>query len=308
MWVLRRPRRQRRRADARLPDPPRRAAPRRRDRRRRRPPTGGIDAIEEAVERVAGAEGRDRLVPAQPDDRRRDGRRACSGSSTSRASTSSCSCTTSRTPTSPSTATSRRPCSRPTAPLDCAVELYSLTKSFSMAGWRVGFVARPRRRRRRAREAEVLPRLRHVPADPDRRRSSRCARRADYPAEVCEIYRSRRDALCAGLARAGWHVEPPRGTMFVWAPIPEQLPRARLARVRAPARARGRRRGQPRHRLRRRAATGTCASRSSRTSSGSARRRARSSGCCEQLSSPGRRSLRRRSRRVAAYFANTPRV
>ena len=52
---------------------------------------------------------------------------------------------------------------------------------------------------------------------------------ADYPAEVCEIYRGRRDALISGLARAGWHVEPPKGTMFVWAPIPEQL-RASSAR------------------------------------------------------------------------------
>ena len=43
----------------------------------------------------------------------------------------------------------------------------------------------------------------------------------DYPAEVCEIYRSRRDALCDGLARIGWHVQRPLGTMFVWAPIPE---------------------------------------------------------------------------------------
>src|SRR5207245_8740970 len=45
----------------------------------------------------------------------------------------------------------------------------------------------------------------------------------EYPAEVCEIYRSRRDTLLAGLGRAGWDVEPPRGTMFVWAPIPEQF-------------------------------------------------------------------------------------
>jgi alanine-synthesizing transaminase len=45
----------------------------------------------------------------------------------------------------------------------------------------------------------------------------------EYPGEVCDIYRSRRDALCDGLDRAGWHVEPPAGTMFVWAPIPEPL-------------------------------------------------------------------------------------
>ena len=43
----------------------------------------------------------------------------------------------------------------------------------------------------------------------------------DYPAEACEIYRSRRDVLCDGLERIGWHVERPLGTMFVWAPIPE---------------------------------------------------------------------------------------
>ena len=42
-----------------------------------------------------------------------------------------------------------------------------------------------------------------------------------YPKEVCDIYQSRRDALCSGLNRMGWEVEPPRGTMFVWAKIPE---------------------------------------------------------------------------------------
>jgi alanine-synthesizing transaminase len=36
-----------------------------------------------------------------------------------------------------------------------------------------------------------------------------------------EIYQSRRDALCGGLNRIGWEIEPPKGTMFVWAPIPE---------------------------------------------------------------------------------------
>ena len=43
----------------------------------------------------------------------------------------------------------------------------------------------------------------------------------DYPREVNEIYQSRRDTLCDGLARIGWPVEPPKGTMFVFAPIPE---------------------------------------------------------------------------------------
>ena len=42
----------------------------------------------------------------------------------------------------------------------------------------------------------------------------------DYPLEVNRLYRGRRDALVDGLARVGWDIERPRGTMFVWAPIP----------------------------------------------------------------------------------------
>jgi alanine-synthesizing transaminase len=106
--------------------------------------------------------------------------------------------------------------------LDCAVELYSLTKSFSMAGWRVGFVLG------RADVVGALAKLKsyldYGTFQPIQIAATVTLREApEYPAEVCEIYRSRRDALCSGLARAGWHVEPPLGTMFVWAPIPEQF-------------------------------------------------------------------------------------
>jgi alanine-synthesizing transaminase len=105
---------------------------------------------------------------------------------------------------------------------DCAVELYSLTKSFSMAGWRVGFVVGC---------APVVAALAKLKSYLDygtfqaiQIAATVTLREAvDYPRELCAVYRSRRDALCAGLARAGWHVEPPRATMFVWAPLPEQL-------------------------------------------------------------------------------------
>jgi alanine-synthesizing transaminase len=105
---------------------------------------------------------------------------------------------------------------------DCAVELYSLTKSFSMAGWRVGFVLG------RADVVGALAKLKsyldYGTFQPIQIASTVTLREAlEYPAEVCEIYRSRRDVLISGLARAGWDVEPPRGTMFVWAPIPEQF-------------------------------------------------------------------------------------
>jgi alanine-synthesizing transaminase len=103
---------------------------------------------------------------------------------------------------------------------ECAVELYSLTKSFSMAGWRVGFVLG---------NAEVVGALAKLKSyldygtfQPIQIAATVTLREAtEFPAQVSEIYRSRRDVLCDGLARAGWAVEPPRGTMFVWAPLPE---------------------------------------------------------------------------------------
>jgi alanine-synthesizing transaminase len=48
----------------------------------------------------------------------------------------------------------------------------------------------------------------------------------EFAASTRQLYRARAEALCAGLAAAGWPVEPPRGTMFVWAPLP---PRFRAA-------------------------------------------------------------------------------
>jgi alanine-synthesizing transaminase len=105
---------------------------------------------------------------------------------------------------------------------ECAVELYSMTKSFSMAGWRVGFlVGRP----------DVVAALTKLKSyldygtfQPIQIAATVTLREAvDYPSTVCDIYRGRRDALIRGLARAGWEVDPPQGTMFVWAPIPEQF-------------------------------------------------------------------------------------
>ncbi len=101
-----------------------------------------------------------------------------------------------------------------------AVETYSLTKSFSMAGWRVGFALG------NAPALAALARLKsyldYGTFQPIQIASIVALNEArDYPAEACEIYRKRRNVLCDGLARIGWHVERPLGTMFVWAPIPE---------------------------------------------------------------------------------------
>ena len=103
---------------------------------------------------------------------------------------------------------------------EVAVELYTLTKSFSMAGWRVGFVVG---------NEEIVGALARLKSYLDYGTFQPIQIAAivamnevpDFPLEVCEIYRSRRDALCDGLARIGWPVAKPKGTMFVWAPIPE---------------------------------------------------------------------------------------
>jgi alanine-synthesizing transaminase len=103
---------------------------------------------------------------------------------------------------------------------DVAVELYTLTKSFSMAGWRVGFLLG---------NAEVVAALARLKSyldygtfQPIQIASIVAMNEApDYPVGVNEIYRRRRNALVEGLARIGWAIEKPRGTMFVWAHIPD---------------------------------------------------------------------------------------
>ncbi len=102
---------------------------------------------------------------------------------------------------------------------DVAVEFYSLTKSFSMAGWRVAFMVG---------NAEVTAALGKLKSyldygtfQPVQIASTVALKEAsEYPKLVNETYQSRRDALCSGLKRIGWEVEPPKGSMFVWAPIP----------------------------------------------------------------------------------------
>jgi alanine-synthesizing transaminase len=103
---------------------------------------------------------------------------------------------------------------------DVAVELYTMTKSFSMAGWRVAFLVG------NAQIVQALTKLKsyldYGTFQPIQIAAIVTMNEApDYPKEVNEIYRARRDALCDGLNRIGWEVERPKGTMFVWAPIPE---------------------------------------------------------------------------------------
>jgi alanine-synthesizing transaminase len=103
---------------------------------------------------------------------------------------------------------------------ECAVELYSMTKSFSMAGWRMAYLVG---------NSEVVQALAKMKSYLDYGAFQPIQIAAtvtlnedpEHPREVQPIYQSRRDALCDGLNRIGWEIEPPRGTMFAWAPIPE---------------------------------------------------------------------------------------
>jgi alanine-synthesizing transaminase len=103
---------------------------------------------------------------------------------------------------------------------ECAVELYSLTKSFSMAGWRCAFLVGNHE------VVQALVKLKsyldYGSFQPIQIAATVTMNEApDYPKEVCAIYQSRRDTLVDGLARIGWEIPKPKGTMFVWAPIPE---------------------------------------------------------------------------------------
>jgi len=106
---------------------------------------------------------------------------------------------------------------------EVAVELYSLTKGFSLAGWRVAFVVG------RAEIVAGLARLKsyldYGSFQPLQIAATVALREArEQPAEAAAVYQSRRDILCEGLGRAGWHLERPSATMFVWAPIPTDEP------------------------------------------------------------------------------------
>jgi alanine-synthesizing transaminase len=104
--------------------------------------------------------------------------------------------------------------------MDCAVELYSMTKGFSMAGWRCAFLVG------NTKVVQALVKLKsyldYGSFQPIQIAATVTLNEAsDFPTEVCRTYQSRRNALIEGLDRIGWSIPSPRGSMFVWAPIPE---------------------------------------------------------------------------------------
>ncbi len=103
---------------------------------------------------------------------------------------------------------------------EVAVEISSLSKTYNMAGWRVGFAAG---------NAKIINSITRIKGylDYGMFQPIQIAAIAalngpqDCVAEIVEIYRKRRDVLVDGLNKLGWNVPSPKATMFVWAPIPE---------------------------------------------------------------------------------------
>lgn len=101
------------------------------------------------------------------------------------------------------------------------VEFFSLSKSYSMPGWRVGFCVGNKK---------IVAALKRIKSYLDYgmfqpvQIASIIALNGTYDCveEIVNIYRERRDVLVDGLDRIGWHIEKPKATMFVWAKIPEQ--------------------------------------------------------------------------------------
>ena len=117
---------------------------------------------------------------------------------------------------------------------EIAVEIYSLSKSFNMAGWRVGFCLG--NRKLIGALARIKSYLDYGIFQPIQIASIIALRECGGATKkICATYQERRDVLVKGLKRAGWPVEPPRGSMFVWAPIPERHRATRIARIRETA-------------------------------------------------------------------------
>ena len=103
---------------------------------------------------------------------------------------------------------------------EVAVEIFSLSKSYNMAGWRVGFCLG--NQKMIGALARIKSYLDYGVFQPIQIASIIALRECEEDTKkICAVYQRRRDVLVNGLNRAGWPVEKPRGSMFLWAPIPE---------------------------------------------------------------------------------------
>jgi LL-diaminopimelate aminotransferase len=104
--------------------------------------------------------------------------------------------------------------------MDCAIEFHSLSKTYNMTGWRIGWVAGA------PQAVEAIKRLKTNVDSGIFDAVQRAGIAAidgpqDYLEECVDRYRHRRDLLCDGLKSMGVEIEPPKGSIYVWVPVPE---------------------------------------------------------------------------------------
>ncbi|MCU7891216.1 MAG: alanine transaminase [Candidatus Thiodiazotropha sp. (ex Ustalcina ferruginea)] len=103
---------------------------------------------------------------------------------------------------------------------EIAAEFFSLSKSYNMPGWRVGFMSG--NKTLVAALARIKSYLDYGTFTPIQVAAIAALEGPqDVVKEICSMYQNRRDVLCDGLNNIGWHIEKPKATMFVWAPIPD---------------------------------------------------------------------------------------
>jgi LL-diaminopimelate aminotransferase len=104
--------------------------------------------------------------------------------------------------------------------MECAVEFHSLSKTFNMTGWRIGWVAGA---------PEAIEAVKRLKTNIDSgifdavQKAGIAALQGpvDFLERTVDTYRRRRDLLCDGLKSMGIVVDPPRGSIYVWVPVPE---------------------------------------------------------------------------------------
>jgi alanine-synthesizing transaminase len=105
---------------------------------------------------------------------------------------------------------------------DIAVEFFTLSKSYNMPGWRVGFAVGNQKMIYAL--SRIKSYLDYGMFQPIQIAAITALNGPGEPVlEIANLYKKRRDALIDGLDRIGWHIEKPKATMFVWAGIPEQF-------------------------------------------------------------------------------------
>ncbi|MDR1920186.1 MAG: aminotransferase class I/II-fold pyridoxal phosphate-dependent enzyme [Candidatus Adiutrix sp.] len=105
---------------------------------------------------------------------------------------------------------------------DIGVEVFSMSKSYSMAGWRIGYVCG--NREMVAALTRIKSYLDYGAFQPIQIASIIALNEGqECVDEIVGVYKERRDALVGGLERAGWNVPSPKGSMFIWAKIPERF-------------------------------------------------------------------------------------